>query len=143
MPLFLHADVSISVSYSPPPDFTLPSPPYYRPATSVTLTCTTHGVTGSVTYHWTSTCSSCFASNISSQSITESILTSSDAGLHTCTATDSSGTSASNSTEMKLIGRLFFKANNGKNCFLNFIQELGYMFETVFLIGTLLWPIIL
>ena len=103
--VIVSADVSISVSYSPPPDFTLPSPPYYRPATTVSLTCNAHGATGSIRYYWTSTCSSCFASGSYSQTISKNILTSSDAGIHTCTATDSTGTSVSASTEMKLYGK--------------------------------------
>ena len=96
--------VTIEVSYNPPSDFTLPSPPYYRPATSVTLTCHAHG--NITSYYWTSTCSNyCFAHGTYSQSISDSILTSNDAGIHTCTATDADGTTGSNSTEMKLIGK--------------------------------------
>ena len=93
------------MSYSPPADFTLPSPPYYRPATSVTLTCHAHSATGMVTYEWSSTCISCFATGDSSQTISDSILTSYSAGVHTCTANDSVQNTGSNSTQMKLIGR--------------------------------------
>ena len=96
--------VTIAVTYNPPSDFTLPSPPYYRPATSVTLTCQAHHATGTVSYRWSSTCSSCFASSSTAQSISNTILKSIDAGVHTCTATDGSGNIGSNSTEMKLIG---------------------------------------
>ena len=101
--------MTISVRYSPPGDFTLPSPPYYRPATSVTLTCRAHSATGTVTYRWSSTCSSCFASSSSSWSITESTLKSNSAGVHTCTATDSVQNTGSNSTQMKIIGGHLFK----------------------------------
>ena len=38
------------------------------------------------------------------QSVNESILASSDAGIHTCTATDAEGNTGANSTEMRLIG---------------------------------------
>ncbi|CAI8046104.1 hypothetical protein GBAR_LOCUS25483, partial [Geodia barretti] len=97
--------VTIDVTYNPPSDFNLPSPPYYRPATSLTLTCRAHHPTGSVSYQWSSTCSSCFARSSSSQSITKTTLQSIDAGVHTCTATDGSGNTGSNTTEMRMMGR--------------------------------------
>ena len=103
-PLYTALNVSIEVTYNPPSDFTLPSPPHYRPATSVTLTCRAYGATGTVTYRWSSTCSSCFASSSTSQSVSDNILTSSDAGVHTCRARDADGSTGTNSTEMKLIG---------------------------------------
>ena len=97
-------NVTIEVSYNPPSDFTLPSPPYYRPATPVTLTCHAHGATGTVRYQWSSTCSSCFVSSSTSQSVSRNILTSGDAGVHTCAVTDADGNTGTNSTEMGLIG---------------------------------------
>ena len=97
--------VTIEVTYNPPSDFTLPSPPYYRPATSVTLTCYANHATGTVSYQWSSTCSSCFASSSTAQSISDTILKSSSAGVHTCTATDSHGSTGKNTTAMKLIGK--------------------------------------
>ena len=100
--------MTIEVTYNPPSDFTLPSPPYFRPATSVTLTCHAHGATGTVRYRWSSTCSSCFASSSSSQSVSKSILKSNDAGVHTCTVTDADGNTGTNSTEMQLIGKKGF-----------------------------------
>ena len=106
-PLFSVLKVTISVSYSRPSDFRLPSPPYYRPASSVTLTCRAHHPTGSVTYRWSSTCSNsnCFARSSSSQSISKTILQSIDAGVHTCRASDGNGNTGRNSTEMILIGK--------------------------------------
>ena len=98
--------VTIDVTYNPPFDFTLPSPPYYRPASSVTLTCRAHNATGSVSYQWSSTCSSCFASSSTAQTISETILNSDSAGVHTCNVTDSAGNTGENSTEMRLIGKL-------------------------------------
>ena len=92
------------MTYSSPSDFNLPSPPYYRPATSVTFTCHAHHPTGSVSYQWSSTCSSCFASSDTSQTVSDNILQSNDAGVHTCEVTDSNGNTGSNSTEMRLIG---------------------------------------
>ena len=95
------------MTYSRPSDFDLPSPPYYRPASTVTLTCTAHHAVGSVSYRWSSTCgSSCFASSSTSQSVSKSILQSIDAGVHTCRATDSLGNTGSNATEMILIGKV-------------------------------------
>ena len=99
-------EVTIEVTYNPPFDFTLPSPPYYRPASSVTLTCRAHHASGSVSYQWSSTCSSCFASSTTAQTISETILKSNSAGVHTCRVTDGDGNTGSNNTEMKLIGKL-------------------------------------
>ena len=93
------------MEHTPPSDFDLPSPPYYRPATSVTLACRAHSATGTVTYQWSSNCTECFASSSTSQNITASILQANDAGVHTCTATDSIGNAGSDSTEMELIGK--------------------------------------
>ena len=104
--------VSIDVTYNSPLDLNYPTPPYYRPSTKVTLTCRAADTVGSVTYRWSSTCSSCFASRSSAQSISKSILTASDAGVHTCTATDSDGNTGSNSTEMQLIGMLLSCMHN-------------------------------
>ena len=97
--------MTIEVTYNPPFDFTLPSPPYYRPASSVTLTCRAHHASGSVSYQWSSTCSSCFASSSTAQTIRETILNSDSAGVHTCNVTDSDGNTGENSTEMRLIGK--------------------------------------
>ena len=94
------------MTYNPPFDFTLPSPPYYHPASSVTLTCRAHHASGSVSYRWSSTCSSCFASSNTAQSVSETILKSNSAGVHTCRVTDGGGNTGSNSTEMRLIGKL-------------------------------------
>ena len=95
------------MAYNPPSDFTLPSPPYYRPATSINLTCLAHGTTGTVNYEWYSTCTDCFVSSSTSRVISDAILQSNDAGVHTCTAVDSSGNTGNKSTEMNLIGEVF------------------------------------
>ena len=101
---FVGLRVDIEVTYDPPLDFFLSTPPYYRPASTVTLTCRSSDAIGSVRYQWSSTCRHCFASRSNQQSITRHILTSTDAGLHTCTISDDNGNTGSNSTEMKLIG---------------------------------------
>ena len=98
-------NVSIRVSYTPPSDFTLPSPPYYRPASSVSLTCLAPSdAVPPLTYRWSSTCSSCSVSSSSSREITIDILRSSDSGTHTCTVTDSEGHTGQANTEMRLFG---------------------------------------
>ena len=103
---YLVLKVTIDVTYNPPSDFTLPSPPYYRPASSVTLTCRAHHASGPVYYEWSSTCNSCFASSSTAQTISENILNSNSAGVHTCNVTDGDGNTGENSTEMRLIGKL-------------------------------------
>ena len=97
--------VSIMVTYNAPPDFTLSTPPYYRPASSVTLSCITSEATLPVSYHWSSTNNASFAHNQTTKTITKSILTSSDAGVHTCTATDADGNVVHSSTKMKVVGK--------------------------------------
>ena len=93
------------MSYNPPFDFTLPSPPYYRPASSVTLTCISEDGTEPLQYRWSSTCSDCFTSDNSSSHISINILKSTDAGIHTCTVIDAAGETGFAITEMKLIGK--------------------------------------
>ena len=97
-------NVSIAVDYSPPPDFTLPSPPYYRPASSVTLTCVVHEAIEPVQYQWSSTANSSFFDQRSA-SVTIDILTLSDAGIHTCSVTDGNGDVVKTSTVMELISK--------------------------------------
>ena len=71
----------------------------------MTLRCSTVGASSGVSYRWTSTCRSCFASNSYSSSISESILRSRDDGYHTCTATDGIGNTGSNGTRMNIVGK--------------------------------------
>ena len=97
--------VTTEISYTPPDQYPDYEPPNYRAASSVSLRCVAVGATGSVSYRWSSTCSSCFASSSSSSSISESFLRSRDIGVHTCTATDSSGNTGSVSTEMNIVGK--------------------------------------
>lgn len=93
------------MEYIPPPDFDLPSPPYYRPASSVNLTCRACGATGAVTYKWSSNCTDCLTSTATTQNVTVSVLQANYAGEHTCTAVDSIGNAGSNSTVMNLTGK--------------------------------------
>ena len=86
---FVGMNVSITISYTPPDQYPDYSPPNYRAASSVTLTCVVSGAVGSsISYRWSSTCRSCFTSGSSSRSITTTFLRSRDAGVHTCTVTD-------------------------------------------------------
>ena len=100
--------VVIDISYTPPePGY---QPPYYRAASSVTLTCRGLGVSGQIRYYWTSTCSSCFVPggwyySYSGSSRTQSYLVARDAGTHTCSAhSDSYGISGSTTTVMNVVG---------------------------------------
>ena len=109
---YVGLNVTIKVNYNPPLDFTHPSPPYYRPATSVTLTCQVYGGTGTIRYRWSSTGSGSFASNSTAQIVSKNIITSSDRGIHTCTATDDDGNTGSNNTDMQLIGEVVMTDSN-------------------------------
>ena len=101
--------VVIDIRYTPPEEGY--QPPYYRAASSVTLTCRAVGATGQIGYHWTSTCSSCFVhvgsygNNVRNQTF----LVSRDAGTHTCSAYDrtSQGISGSTSIVMNIVGGCF------------------------------------
>ena len=98
--------VSISISYTPPDQYPDYSPPNYRAASSVTLRCVVSGAAGNVSYRWSSTCRSCFASSSSSSSISEGMLRSRDAGVHTCTITDGIGNRKNVSIQMNIVGTL-------------------------------------
>ena len=101
-------NVTIEITYSSPGTYPVYSPPNYRAASSVTLKCVASGYSGSISYHWTSTCSNCFASNSYSQTISDGILQYYDAGVHTCSVTDGLGNTGSNSTTMRIVGRFAF-----------------------------------
>ena len=99
--------VSIQVDYPPPFDFHLPSPPYYRPASSVSLTCVVHDdVVGDVSYLWFSTNTDSFVNGATEETIYQELLTGFDAGNHTCTVTDEMGNTGSAHTTMKLYGKM-------------------------------------
>ena len=95
----------IEITYSPPDQYPDYSPPNYRAASSVTLRCVATGTTGGLSYRWSSTCrSSCFAYSTTAQTISENMLRSRDAGVHTCTVTDGAGNIGTNSTTMNIVG---------------------------------------
>ena len=91
--------------YTPPDQYRDYGPPNYRAASSVTLRCVAEGTVGDVNYQWSSTCDNCFASDSSSSTISENILRSRDAGVHTCTVTDSTGVEERKSIEMNIVGK--------------------------------------
>ena len=76
--------VQIFPAYTPPPDFN-GGPNDYRAASSVTLTCQ---VSAGMIRGWSSTCTSnCFVQAQTTETITRTVLRSTDSGNHTCTAT--------------------------------------------------------
>ena len=92
--------VDIRVTYKAPPDFNFSSPPYYRPAGSVSLMCVVNGASGSVRYEWS------FRSSVTYYtSYIRISLTAENAGRYTCTATDEDGSAVSASTEVILVGK--------------------------------------
>ena len=99
----------IDISYTPVENY---QPPYYRAASSVTLTCRAVGASGQIRYRWSSTCSNCFVLDYGSYyrgySISQSFLRSHDAGTHTCSVYDSrQRISGSASTVMMVVGECF------------------------------------
>ena len=97
----------IEITYSPPDQYPDYSPPNYRAASSVTLRCIAIGTNNSFSYRWSSTCrSGCFAYSTTAQTISKNILTSRDAGVHTCTVTDGSGNIGTDSITMNIVGKL-------------------------------------
>ena len=103
----LELSVSILVDYTPPSDFTLPSPPYYRPASSVSLTCLAHDAVGTASYLWSSTNTESFVNGASGGTVFQDILTGFDAGYHSCTVVDEAGNVGSALTTMELFGKKF------------------------------------
>ena len=104
---FLGLKTKVSIIYTPPEDYPDydPAKSNYRAASTVTLNCTTEGESGTVSYRWSSTCKSCLARSYSRSELTEKILRTRDAGNHTCTATDSTGSRGSDGTPvMRTVG---------------------------------------
>ena len=106
--------MTIEITYSPPDQYPDYSPPNYRAASSVTLRCVATGATGYLSYHWSSTCRrGCFAYNTRAQTIHKNILTSHDAGVHTCNVTDEAGNTGTNNTTMNIVGKCIRKHRVG------------------------------
>ena len=99
-------EVIISISYTAPDEYPDYAPPNYRTASSVTLTCSVPGAVGYITYSWSSTCESCFASSGSGRTVSDTFLKANDAGNHTCTVSDAYGNTGNASIEMNIYGEL-------------------------------------
>ena len=83
---------------------TFPCHPYFLPATSVNLICRVEGSRGPFSYQWSSTGLNSFVVNSRSSIVSKLILTSDDAGSHTCHVNDSDGNVGSRTIEMKMEG---------------------------------------
>ena len=107
--LSLHTELAVTfgVEYTPPSDF-VGGPNDYRAASRLTITCQATGGSGTVTYLWTSTCSTgCLISSATegNQAVGQTTLLSVDSGNHTCTVTDSvSGEMGSATIEINVVG---------------------------------------
>ena len=95
--------VTIKVICSGPPC----DPPNYRTGSSVTLQCMVEGASGSVSYYWTTTCtSSCFMSDgYTGSTLQDNFLRYYDAGNYTCTVTDEIGNTGQDKVVMNINGR--------------------------------------
>lgn len=87
-----------------PDDIVLPPLPFYRLATSITFFCHVYGASGHVKYRWFTTSASNFTSNSTSVFNRRTVLTSADAGVYTCSASDSDGNIGQASIEIKFNG---------------------------------------
>lgn len=81
--------------------------PYYVLGSGVTLVCYAQGTTGLVSYQWSSTSEAFFAYNSTSMFNKKQLLSSADAGIHTCSVSDESGSTAHAALEMKFNGNFF------------------------------------
>ena len=89
--LISELNVTISVSYNPPPGFTRVPNEYRAASGPVIVTCTANGGTGSISYQWSSDCRNCDFQREMSSMITRGAVHSGDTGTHTCTATTAKG----------------------------------------------------
>ena len=97
--------VRLSITYNAPTDFNLPSPPYYRTASTVTILCTAYRLPEPVRYTWTSTASSFrYFRDQNSQSVQITNMDTSDEGVYTCNVTDGHGTTTAIRTVLQLHG---------------------------------------
>lgn len=96
--------VEIVVVNNIPDDIFPPPPPIYPLASSITLFCHVHGSIGDVKYSWMTTAASNFTFNSESQFNRKLFLTFDDAGVYTCSASDSAGNTGQANTEIKFNG---------------------------------------
>ena len=100
--------VEIVASYDPPSTFTL-SPPSYRAASPLSLTCEVQGLddhTG-LLYDWSSSvcAGNCFSKLGTSKTVSTDYLHSYDTGVHTCMVYDTLGCKANASISIKVVGK--------------------------------------
>ena len=110
--LIEHLNISISVDYTPPGDFT-PGPNEYRAASGpVTVTCTATGLgTELISYQWSSTCNSCPFQSATSNSIKRAAVHSGDNGTHVCVASRGTSTARA-SIDFHVVGEKPSEADN-------------------------------
>ena len=87
-----------------PCDYKHSSPPYYRPCTSISLTCQAYGADQGLIYSWSSTNIASFVSGSTAQTVSVDMLTYNDGGVHTCCIYDSEGNSGCDKIEMVIKG---------------------------------------
>ena len=100
-------EVEITVLTDPGGGPSIPSIDYNLGSTA-TLICHAENVNGPVSYHWSSTNTHFFAYNSTAMFNRKRLLSAADAGVHTCTVTDSQGNSGQASLPMMFEGRLKF-----------------------------------
>ena len=99
-------EVEIAVLTDPGGGPSIPSVDYNLGSTA-TLICHVENVTGPVSYHWSSTNTHFFAYNSTAMFNRKKLLSAADAGVHTCTVTDSQGNSGQASVPMMFEGIIF------------------------------------
>ena len=82
-----------------------PSPPLYRLGSSMTLFCRVFHASGPLSYSWSTTARSRFTSYSTSVFNRKAVLTAADAGVYTCSVSDSDGNTQQDSVEMKFNGK--------------------------------------
>ena len=97
--------MSISVDYTPPPDFDYdPTLKQYRAASGpLTLTCEVAGNSGPLAYTWVTPWNQYWIPS-TTRTYSRRALHSDDNGRYTCTATDAGGSSGEASTTVKIVG---------------------------------------
>ena len=92
----------LSIIYSTPTDFNLPSPPFYRTGSTVTFVCTAYRLPEPVRYRWTSTARDIGARNQQSLKITN--MRRSDEEVYICRVTDGHGAITTIRTVLQIHG---------------------------------------
>ena len=99
--LFSGFRVEILVRSEVPAGIIPPPHPYYRVRSSMTLFCRAFHASGHVSFSWSKTARARFTSYSTSVFNRKTVLTAADAGVYTCSASDSDGNTQQDSVEMK------------------------------------------